>query len=430
MRIVERSLRKAFQIDYHWKYFVRNNKLFDAMTDSEKEAHAYWYGWDGDVHINDWLDGTMGLGEYPPKMQTSIVKAATDLSNVIARMPYLPAGSYIRGSRTPPNMEVGHTQVSKRFVSVTQDFDRHDYSVPDRFADPSFGTSSNATSNYFVIKIQKNSIRAMPGAFHEIEYILPPGLSYRLDRVEHGTRFDKPAVFYFFSVEALDLRSVIKFYENTGYYSGPVSQEIKQSYNTLVTKETDGRKIKLSTDAKQLRIFDRGNTSVVARGDGEIAYKIAKSPESAPILLMESRINTDLKANYHRYQILTDSILEVGENGVYLKKKFLDPAQMATSIKEPSPEQLADLRKKFEGAKQYALDKGIGLDLKASNLWWNGTEWVLFDCAPRMGHLPYGFTADVADFATYLEHWRNVDPAALPGNQNRTLEIGLKSLAK
>jgi hypothetical protein len=158
-----------------------------------------------------------------------------------------------------------------------------------------------------------------------------------------------------------------------------------------------------------------GYRADVYRINGGRALKVAHEAGDAFALEVESQINDHLDENFDKYQIRTIPILSKGDKGVYLEKPLLDKHQIASEILKKgrlSKDQKAQLEALWENGKRYAEDTGIGLDLKASNLFWNGQEWVLFDTGPRTSYIPYGFTLDIPDFRTYQEIFNSDEPPA------------------
>ena len=153
-------------------------------------------------------------------------------------------------------------------------------------------------------------------------------------------------------------------------------------------------------------LLKSGKVLKIARGSVEDAYKI----------FLESEINKDLRDNYSKYGIRVDTIVSRHHLGIFLEKELLDSdmiaSQIVTSKSALSKRQYEALRSIFNGAVRYAEERGIGLDLKASNLYWNKKlkEWVLFDCGPRTSYLPFGFTTDLTSFDEYLNIWLKEDP--------------------
>jgi hypothetical protein len=118
---------------------------------------------------------------------------------------------------------------------------------------------------------------------------------------------------------------------------------------------------------------------------------------------------------------LTDEITAVDDFGVFLAKKLLNMSSIASNMGTLSSTQLEALERIFVNAKRYVRDTGIGIDLKASNLYWNGNDWVLFDAGPRMGFRPYGFTLDVPTFKDFMRIWMEFDPPVPSFGKNKTL---------
>ena len=103
-------------------------------------------------------------------------------------------------------------------------------------------------------------------------------------------------------------------------------------------------------------------------------------------------------------------VLEMGPLGSFLKRPRLAPEGMATNIASLSAPQRRELETLFEKARALARRTGVALDLKASNLYWNGSTWQMFDVGARRSYRPYGYTTDLPDFATYLEVLRFDEP--------------------
>lgn len=99
-----------------------------------------------------------------------------------------------------------------------------------------------------------------------------------------------------------------------------------------------------------------------------------------------------------------------------MRKNLLTRKKIASNLIKTNSDlselQIHGLRSIFEGAQKYARETGTGLDLKASNLYWDEKleDWVLFDCGPRTSHLPFGFTTDLKSFSEYLSVWKKEEP--------------------
>lgn len=156
-----------------------------------------------------------------------------------------------------------------------------------------------------------------------------------------------------------------------------------------------------------------GFRAVVYELSGNRALKVPRSSGDLFAIEIESLVISDLKAHFSKYGIETVEILSSGEKGAYLEKPLLEKEQMADWIVSHgglSKKQSTKLNELWEKAKQYARETGIGLDLKASNLWWNGKNWVLVDGGIRTSYRPYGFTLDVPNFQEYLRTFSEEEP--------------------
>lgn len=198
--------------------------------------------------------------------------------------------------------------------------------------------------------------------------------------------------------------------QSPGKYEKPFEKCGLGSKSSIRTKDGTVEKIK-----KELGSGYRAR--VVLTESGKV-YKIPHNASSAFALETEAMITQHLQDSYDHYGIKALPILEQGENGVYLEKPLLESSLIASNILDAggqlTSKQEKALEKLFDASRKYAKETGIGLDLKAANLYWDGTEWVLFDAGPRTSYLPYGFTLDVKDFKTYLKIFNRDEPPSGP----------------
>lgn len=228
----------------------------------------------------------------------------------------------------------------------------------------------------------------------------------------------------------LDLRFVVEFYERSGYRKHQVlAPQFEASYQALnIEFHADGS-CSWNKDVTFERQLGSGSNGEVFLGKDGAVYKLAAEAKKAPALQMEQFVNADLKANYDRFGIRVDEILEAGDNGAYLKKRYYDPRQLGHNIGRHSDIQIKALRRLFNGAVRYAKERGIGLDIKSENLWWNGEEWVLIDCGPRLGFRPFGYTLDIGSFDRFLQWWNAGQGAPLsPDGRSKTIDKALADL--
>lgn len=229
----------------------------------------------------------------------------------------------------------------------------------------------------------------------------------------------------------LDLRFVINFYDQSGYRKHQVlAKRFEESYSALAIRFRQDGSVSWNKGVAFERKLGSGSNGEVFLGKDGAVYKFAAEPKKAPALQMELFVNADLKANYERYGIRVDEILESGDNGVYLKKRFYDSNQLGHKIKNLSEVQIKALNRLYDGAVRYADERGVGLDIKSENLWWDGEAWVLIDCGPRLGYRPFGYTSDTGSFARYLNWWNAGKGAPLsPDGHSKTIEEAIAGLA-
>lgn len=197
------------------------------------------------------------------------------------------------------------------------------------------------------------------------------------------------------------------------------NQEYRDAENQI---DFNPKKLTWNGDGIQLsKTLGKGYRARVVLSESGRVFKIAKDAESAQKLTAERLINEDLQENYNRYHIRVDQIVSHGPADYYLEKKLIDPntiaSEMINSNFELSSAQLETLKRVFAEARRYAQDTGIGLDIKASNLYWDSElqDWILFDCGHRSSYLPMGYTLDLKTFEDYLSVWLKEEPDTLEG---------------
>jgi hypothetical protein len=165
-----------------------------------------------------------------------------------------------------------------------------------------------------------------------------------------------------------------------------------------------------------LKSLGEGNNATVVQSRSKRVFKIAAEAKLAARLFIEFALNNDLKKRFAEFKIRTDDILNYGPGYVYLEKVLINKKNLAENIAKNDGRltnaQRASLEKLFLNAKRYAYETGIGLDLKASNLYWDEktADWVLFDCGPRISYKTFGYTIDLDTFNDYLNVWRCEEP--------------------
>lgn len=199
---------------------------------------------------------------------------------------------------------------------------------------------------------------------------------------------------------------VIEFYKSSGYYPGPIERHYTEAFQN-----------KTPFDVSEMKQVGHGNAAKVYLNQREnIIYKIPHSAEKMPSLEVEGKVFTLLQNNFGKYHIKVPRYFKVHKNGRYLTREGFAAEQLAENMRTLSSRQIEELQKTFAGVQEFVRETGIGLDFKAMNLAWDGAHWVLFDLAPRMGYLPYGFTLDVPNFTRYLEIWQGFDPPSTGDN--------------
>ena len=164
------------------------------------------------------------------------------------------------------------------------------------------------------------------------------------------------------------------------------------------------------------KVGEGNNGEVFATSDGKTVVKYAR-PGKEPTFFVEGRISEFLRANFSLYKISVPKVT-VTIRGSALLRKNIPQAALAKNIPNLSNHQANRLRVLWENARRFAIDTGIGLDIKAANLAWLDGDWQLFDLGPRMGYLPYGWTIDMPSFEVFRQSWRSFDPPIRDANHS------------
>lgn len=146
--------------------------------------------------------------------------------------------------------------------------------------------------------------------------------------------------------------------------------------------------------------------------DPSLVIKIPHSADDVAKLHLEKMVGDDLAQHMDEFHIRTLETNFLTSNKVALVKPKIDSRFLGSNIKNLSDIQKVKLELLWENASRYAQAKGIGLDLKADNLYWDSSlnDWVLIDTGPRFAYRPFGFTSDQKSFADYLKTWKELDP--------------------
>ena len=163
------------------------------------------------------------------------------------------------------------------------------------------------------------------------------------------------------------------------------------------------------------KMIGEGFNACVFQIDKESVIKIQKTIGNINSIRQEYYIYKLLK----RYKFPVGEIIFVDPLYACLVKKNYENKgthQFASYIPKLSKIQRNKLEKIFERSWEFSRKTKIGLDLKADNLYWDGKEWILVDCGPRIEYLPFGFSLNynrfnaTERFEKYLEQWRKNDP--------------------
>lgn len=167
------------------------------------------------------------------------------------------------------------------------------------------------------------------------------------------------------------------------FLGSPISAELGTGWMSRVVQLKNGRVFKLI-------IRERGRTANVG-------------------ILFESEawVTFHLQRNEALYQIKTLPILSVGPNGMYLEKPLVVSNSIGDKVFAVGLTELQINRLKFlhQNAIRLAEDTGISLDLKSSNMFWDGLDWVLLDPIGSIGYKGYARTLDARDFNEFYLRW-------------------------
>ena len=132
----------------------------------------------------------------------------------------------------------------------------------------------------------------------------------------------------------------------------------------------------------------------------QIIIKVPHEEFDISKLQIEKLISDDLQRGYSTYGIRTLATDFLDESKTALVKPKIDERFLASNIDELSEIQKVKLRLIWENASNYARKNGVGLDLKADNLFWDESvgDWILIDTGARLSYLPFGYTLDVVRF--------------------------------
>ena len=186
-----------------------------------------------------------------------------------------------------------------------------------------------------------------------------------------------------------------------------------------VFQDISGGQFRIQGQTLQVtKTLGSGYRGVAVLANDNRVYKFPRSPKDLPTLEIEAAIELHLQRNFEKYRIPVLGSTGYGPLGSYLQRRLIDSSAMAENILKAQEGQLTKKQTQLLGellsrAQQYARETGIGLDLKAANLYWTGQAWGIFDLGPRTSYLPYGYTLDVPDLETYLKIWTQSEPHGL-----------------
>lgn len=211
-------------------------------------------------------------------------------------------------------------------------------------------------------------------------------------------------------------KKIADYQAASGFRAPTPDARYVESYNALGIKHSKIERIMIDGVSEPVeKVLGQGYRGQVVLTKSGRVIKHPKSAADSIALEIEAAVAADLARDFEKYGIRVGDIVSMGPNGSFLEKRLIPLEQLAPQVLKAqggqlTQVQLQELRKLFEGAKRYSKEKGIGLDLKADNLFWDGNHWVLFDTGPRTSYLPHGFTGDVPSFEEYLRVWQLDEP--------------------
>ncbi|MFI5362067.1 MAG: hypothetical protein ACHQ49_08875 [Elusimicrobiota bacterium] len=142
----------------------------------------------------------------------------------------------------------------------------------------------------------------------------------------------------------------------------------------------------------------------------------------------EAWMTYHLQQKLDRYGIKVLPIIAVGPDGMYLEKPLVDAKTIGSRIlktkKKLSGTQMARLRILHRSAVGLAEETGVPIDLKADNVFWDGSDWVLLDPVGNISRpASYGKTLDVRDFDEFYLKWAGKKP---PSDKGLTIDRVVK----